>query len=577
MADPQQMDAGAASPGGNIFDYPVGTQPPPRTIPTTNKHPANKLGVKGLGPAHTNKFYANFFLGNQGAPNYCVPYSLSWAKGLGAAMSWGLAISHTDADQRVFGPRESTGAVKYFINPVGIQSMILSAAELGRDTTLTTSNLGQFSVTVMLSPNAKAAPVITFPLVLGSAFTTAVYDGAKPVIQTGVFFRTVVRAGGNPKPGIMKYRFTLEDGRAWLLYAYSPKGDILDLEVTSNNNARAKSAFRGVIQVAKDTGGSEALYDEACGVWATSINVSGSVSGPRGTYTFTFAKAGLTQSTLLMYALPHHVESFDGPTRKSVKSLKIQTQTKGLAVAVCADKWTMVEPQMPINMGFAPWSPDRGPISTLSVAAKAAVQNIAVSEVSQNMDEQTNLDSMYFSGKAFAKFALIIYTLHDVLGNQQLANSGLAKLKTAFARFVSNSQKFPLTYETVWGGVVSTGSYKTGNTGEDFGNTYYNDHHFHWGYFILTAAIIGRLDPSWIPANKDWVNTLVRDVANPSTRDPFFPVCRSFDWFAGHSWAHGLFESLDGKDQESSSEDAMHVYAIKMWGNVVGDKNMEAR
>jgi endo-1,3(4)-beta-glucanase len=128
-----------------------------------------------------------------------------------------------------------------------------------------------------------------------------------------------------------------------------------------------------------------------------------------------------------------------------------------------------------------------------------------------------------------------------------------------------------------WKGVVSSATYTTGNSGVDFGNTYYNDHHFHFGYFIYAAAIIGHLDPSWLAANKDYVNTLVRDTANPSADDPYFPVSRSFDWYHGHSWAKGLYESYDGKDQESSSEDSMFAYALKMWGRTIGDANMEAR
>lgn len=111
----------------------------------------------------------------------------------------------------------------------------------------------------------------------------------------------------------------------------------------------------------------------------------------------------------------------------------------------------------------------------------------------------------------------------------------------------------------------------------DFGNTYYNDHHFHYGYFIYTAAIIGYLDPTWLAENKPYVNTLVRDIANPSTEDNYFPVSRMFDWYHGHSWAHGLYETFDGKDEESSSEDTMSAYAIKMWGRTIGDANMEAR
>ena len=125
--------------------------------------------------------------------------------------------------------------------------------------------------------------------------------------------------------------------------------------------------------------------------------------------------------------------------------------------------------------------------------------------------------------------------------------------------------------------MVSSATYVTGDPYVDFGNTIYNDHHFHWGYFIYTAAVIGHLDPSWVNDNKAYVNMLVRDVANPSTRDQYFPLWRNFDWFHGHSWAHGLSDTLDGNDQESSSEDTMHVYALKMWGSIIGDKNLEAR
>jgi len=70
---------------------------------------------------------------------------------------------------------------------------------------------------------------------------------------------------------------------------------------------------------------------------------------------------------------------------------------------------------------------------------------------------------------------------------------------------------------------------------------------------------------------------LVRDYANSITNDPYFPMSRSFDMYHGHSWAHGLTESQDGKDQESSSEDSNSLYAIKMWGRTINDTAMEAR
>lgn len=70
---------------------------------------------------------------------------------------------------------------------------------------------------------------------------------------------------------------------------------------------------------------------------------------------------------------------------------------------------------------------------------------------------------------------------------------------------------------------------------------------------------------------------LARDYANSINGDSYFPFSRNFDWYMGHSWAEGLFASADGKNEESSSEDTMASYGIKMWGKVINDKNMEAR
>jgi endo-1,3(4)-beta-glucanase len=106
--------------------------------------------------------------------------------------------------------------------------------------------------------------------------------------------------------------------------------------------------------------------------------------------------------------------------------------------------------------------------------------------------------------------------------------------------------------------------------------SYYNDHHFHYGYHILAAAYIGYLDNTWIEANRGYVNSLVRDIVSPAA-DEYFPQYRNFDWYHGHSWAHGLFPAADGKNQESSSEDVMAVYAVKMWGTVIGDADMVSR
>ncbi|KAI1777137.1 family 81 glycosyl hydrolase [Hypoxylon cercidicola] len=565
----------------DIFGTPISTNAPPSYFTVQKDHPVPRKGIGGPAPIGTNKFYANFFLGNQTQPSYVHPYSLSWTRGQGASSSWGIAISHTEADQLTFGDiSPDTGAARFFMNPVGIQSLCLSAAELGPKAALTTDNLSSHSANVNLHSAGGANPLITFPLVQGMGFVTAVYKGGTPVIETGVYFKTVTKSLRGPKQGMIKYTFYLEDGKVWHVYAYSAKGDSFDLTVVNNKMAKAAKPFDGIVQIAKDSGnGAETILDAASGTYPIGVTLSGSTAGSKGTYTFTFRKGGFTNVKLLMYALPHHVECFDSATHQSISVAKLQTTTKGMAMGVVADSWTMDEPNMPVTMGFAPWEPVHGERKSLNSMAVSTITPVAEKELSQDMDKQSNQSSMYFSGKALAKFAGISFVAKELLNNDKLAANGTKYLEAAFARFVENRQQFPLYYDAAWGGLVSSATYKTGNDGEDFGNTFYNDHHFHYGYFIHAAAIIGHLNPDWLKnqTNVDFINSMVRDIANPSPSDTYFPVFRNFDWYHGHSWAHGLYETADGKDQESSSEDAMHAYAIKMWGKTIGDAKMEAR
>lgn len=311
-----------------------------------------------------------------------------------------MSISHIEASQRVYGDvQPETGAAKYFLNPIGIQSLCLSASELNSSAALTTDSLNSHSANVNLQVDAKAKPLITFPLVQGMGFVTAVYKGGTPIIESGVFFKTVTRSMKGPRPGVTKYTIFLEDGKVWHVYGYSEKGDPFDLTVINNRKAKAGRPFNGIVQVAKDPGNAESILDAASGAYPVGMVLSGTASGSKGTYSFQFQKAGFSDVKLLMYALPHHYESFDDTTAKATSTVKLQTTTKGMAKAVVADLWTMAEPNMPINMGFAPWDPVKGPQEKLSDDAIKTITPVALKELSQNVDKQSNQDSMYFSGK----------------------------------------------------------------------------------------------------------------------------------------------------------------------------------
>ncbi len=387
-------------PSTDIFGAPIATTAPAASFPVRKDHPVPRLGIDDPAPIGTNKFYANFYLGKQTSPAYVHPYSLAWAKGRGSSSSWGLSISHVEPSQRVYGKeRPETGAARYFLNPIGIQSLCLSAVELGDKTQLTTDNLAAQSVNVNLHPNSEAEPTITFPLVQGMGFVTAVYNGGTPVINSGVFFKTVTKSVKKPKPGVTKYTFYLEDGKIWHIYGYAESGDSLDLKVENNGLAKSEKPFTGFIQVAKDPGDSETTIDAASAAYPVGVTLSGTASGAKGSYTFSFKKAGDKDTKLMMFALPHHIASFDAATNEGLTKYQLQTTTKGMATAVIADSWTMVEPNMPVSMGFAPWDPIGGSKGSLSDEAIRTIAPVALKEISQNADEQANQNSMYFSGK----------------------------------------------------------------------------------------------------------------------------------------------------------------------------------
>ena len=62
-----------------------------------------------------------------------------------------------------------------------------------------------------------------------------------------------------------------------------------------------------------------------------------------------------------------------------------------------------------------------------------------------------------------------------------------------------------------------------------------DDKHFHWGYFLRSAAAIGRRDPSWLQAFLPFFNELRADVANYDRSSQRYPFLRNFNPFYGHN------------------------------------------
>lgn len=109
---------------------------------------------------------------------------------------------------------------------------------------------------------------------------------------------------------------------------------------------------------------------------------------------------------------------------------------------------------------------------------------------------------------------------------------------------------------------------------QEFGSvSHMNDHHFHYGYWLMASAYVAMNDPAWA-APGAWggmVDKLVADIATDQHGRADFPYIRNFDAYEGHSWASGDAAMDDGNNQESSSE-AVNAWAgLILWGAATGN------
>ena len=568
-SSPTSSSSTAALTSADVSDItvPIATSAPPSQF-AWKQHPVRPEGFSQPDlqkPIETNKWWGNIPIPGAETGNlFAFPYTLWYLN----TTPYGMNIMHTDASQRVYDTARSPP--QYYYSPVGIISWNMGATEFNANMKMSLDTPTQFSVNVNLSPSSGSG-TLKLPLVNGMAYITGIYSGLTPYLTT--FGKAIISYQKYTASASTKYKIGFNDGTTWLVYAFSSSGNTFSLS-QSGNSLIGNGKFSGYIQIAKIPIGNtsaEAVYDSYSGTYTTGITLFGSTSSWTGTYGFKFATAGRASGSLLHFALPHHTSSFDSTTQSTATALYLQCTTMGLMQAYTATKWTMTE-TLPLDITFLPG----GSQVSFSTKAVTAIRSAVQSEVQQDISTLSNLNSQYFAGKALAKYAEICLVANDVLKDSTLTATCLSKLKSAFSRFSSNQQQAPLCYDFLWKGLISTAGLS--DPGADFGNTYYNDHHYHYGYFVHTAAIIGHLDSTWLTqSNVDYVNNLVRDVANPSSSDPYYPVFRSFDWFVGHSWSKGLFSSADGKDEESGSEDYNFAYGMKLWGIVTKNSAMHAR
>ncbi len=210
---------------------------------------------------------------------------------------------------------------------------------------------------------------------------------------------------------------------------------------------------------------------------------------------------------------------------------------------------------------------DTLPVTTLSAAAKQEL--VTQLKIDAAGTELTKTDS-YYGGKELYR-AANLYQLALQLGQKDIASALHAQLVDTFNQWLdptgyqTRDDRY-FYYDTTLKGLVGMQA--------SFGSDQFNDHHFHYGYFLYAAAIVAAHDSSFKQQHAAFLNLIASDIAAP-TASAYFPKERLFDPYFGHSWASGNGAFADGNDQESSSEAASAWNGAALWGKVSGDAQLQ--
>jgi len=277
------------------------------------------------------------------------------------------------------------------------------------------------------------------------------------------------------------------------------------------------------------------------------------------------------------FALPHHRQTLSSKSKFDT-GLSVVTPLAGTLQAVVGTSWLMTEKLSSLSRSFWDTSASFTSAQTSAIVAQLALD--APTAPIANQDP-------YTFGKLIARLARLAL-IADQFGQSDIASSTRSFMKTSLEVALglsgaSPDNQDPLLYDTRYGGVVSTqgvaipGVPWGSGSAADFGNGIYNDHHYHYGYWIYAVAAVVKAEPQWWSSNAQLQNrvlALVRDIANPSDDDPYFTAMRHKDWFMFHSWASGLQPVADGANQESISEAINAYYGVALLGEAIGDGHM---
>ncbi|RQM30763.1 hypothetical protein B5M09_007704 [Aphanomyces astaci] len=438
--------------------------------------------------------------------------------------------------------------------------------------------------------NESNGTTFTVLLARGSPYVSINYTLSAPMITTTYFnilwcnnasiSKTPTTVAGSTFTVVTQIEH--QKTQEWLIFFPTN----VTVSINSTSFAVQDETFSGIVRAAivprNSPDGTAAHLRQHASIVPVASAVSLSSNVTTGIMEFTWKTVATTTdsiaaASLLMLAHPHHVDSLvpsatrnrsstttvmhssssGDPFASSTPSILLgpfgHRTIKGNMSFVLGNSWLLADTFQ--EVGFNSRHP---------IAADAIAPLLVALKNDSNFTPQA-LDP-YFFGKEIARQARLVLIADEL-------NQGTTKLLDQLEDwllpwFVGKNFDF-FVYDTVWGGVCSVKGLRGVFWMTDFGNGWYNDHHFHYGYFIYAAAVVAKYRPDFVLRHRAALMSIVRDIANNSPHDPYFPLARHMSWFDGHSFASGVYVLDGGKSQESVSEAINAYYGVYLLGQAL--------
>lgn len=301
-----------------------------------------------------------------------------------------------------------------------------------------------------------------------------------------------------------------------------------------------------------DSATASALAEGATPLLGTSVSYD--QSGERTGTRITYRTRG--DRPTVVAAMPHHrltggrhqvgtVESVYGPLRL----------LRGRVLTTAVET---VRPSGTLDLG------------TLSDADKEELRRQVEKDAADVLAGPAPPTDTYFGGKALHRLAQLS-SIGGAVGADRSAEQIRARVVEELDAWLDRSGDCSadatrcFAYDTSFRGVVGRAP--------SFGSEEFNDHHFHYGYFLAAAGIVAKDDGALRDRWRPTLTALAEDIASP-VASPQMPALRNFDPYTGHSWASGTSPFADGNNQESSSEAITAWNGLALWARADGQHRL---